>query len=189
MKIKGLGKIHEGKVKLQHYPAQWLFHAHEFKRTEELIYMDILRDLDKFQIEQATRNFTPSIQTPDKVHYLVMGFAIENLLKCLVLNKHPEIIKQGKIVDKRFKTHNLLDIATKTLNLNLTEDERFMLELSTKVIYWYGRYPIPLNEDDTVSMVSTNRSKIHIAFHSLYERLFSIAQTIMPHHYGENDKE
>ena len=183
MAKSGLGKIWGGNIKLEHYPTMWLTHAYELKRTEELIYMDIMRDWDKYHIERATKKYTPSPITPGKVHYLIIGFAIENLLKCLVLNKHPEIIKDGEIRDNKFKTHNLYNIATKTLGLEISEDEKFMLEFSTKAIVWYGRYPIPLKQDDTIAVVDTNRSKIHIAFHTLFNRLSTLAKPVMPYHY------
>jgi hypothetical protein len=186
MQKEGLGKLWGGNVKLEHYPTMWLSHAHELKRTEQLIYMDILRDWDKMQIERTTKNFTPSPITPGKVHYLVIGFAIENLLKCLVLNKHPEIIKEGEIKDKRFKTHDLYSIATTTLGLEISEDEKFMLELGTKSIIWYGRYPIPLKQEDTIAVVETHRTKVHLAFHVLFNRLATITNIRMPHHYKED---
>lgn len=183
-----IGKIHEGKIKLEHYPTSWLSHAYELKRTEELIYMDILKDWDKHQIERITKHFTQSTITPNKVHYLVIGLAIENLLKCLFLNNHPEIIKEGEIKDKRFKTHNLLQIATQTLMLEINEDEKFMLDFSTKAILWYGRYQIPLKEEDTISFLEINQSKVHLSFHTLFNRLAALASIKMPHHHKTEDE-
>jgi hypothetical protein len=68
------------------------------------------------------------------------------LLKCIFLNRHPEIIKGGKIEDKRFKSHDLMNIACDYLKLTLSENEKFLCELGTKAILWFGRYPIPLKD-------------------------------------------
>ena len=179
-----LGKFHRGNVKLEHYPTAWLGYAYELKRVEHLIYMDMLRDWDKHHIERATKNFTPSPATPDKVYLLMIGLAIENLLKCIYLNKYPDIIKDGEIKDQLFKTHNLLQIATEKLGLTVDKNEKFMLELGEKAIKWYGKYPIPLKEKDTFFGLHTNRSKIHLAFHTFFERLGGIAKIKMPIHDG-----
>lgn len=177
-----LGKFHKGNIKLVHYPTAWLSYAYELKRVEHLIYMDMLRDWDKHHIERATKNFTPSPATSDKVYLLMIGLAIENLLKCIYLNKHPEIIKDGVIKDRLFKTHNLLQIATEKLSLTVSKDEKFMLELGEKAIKWYGRYPIPLKETDTFFGLNRNTTNIHIAFHTFFERLAAIANIKMPIH-------
>lgn len=187
MDKRKIGKIHKGNVKLEHYPTGWLSYAYELKRTEELIYMDILKDWDKHQIERTTKHYTPSPITPNKVHYLIIGFAIENLLKCIFLNRHPEIIKEGEIKDKRFITHDLLKIATQTLKLEINENEKFMLEFSTKAILWYGRYPIPLKEEDNFGFLEINQSKMHLAFHTLFNRLAALANIRMPHHNKTED--
>lgn len=166
-----LGKIHSGNVRLKHSTTAWLTHAYELKRAEELIYLDILRDYDKILIERKTKNFTPSPITPNKVHFLIIGFAIENLLKCLYLTKYPELIQEGEIKDGVFGKHNLIQIAREKLSLALNEDEKFILDLGTKAITWYGKYPIPLKEKDTLFIVETNHSHIHTAFHIFFQRL------------------
>lgn len=179
-----LGKIDKGNYQIEHYPTAWLSYAYELKRVEHLIYMDILRDWDKSHVERATKNFTPSPAPPDKVHLLIIGLTIENLLKCIYLNRFPEIIKDGSINDRLFKTHNLLQIATEKLSLTVNKDEKFMLELGEKAIKWYGRYPIPLKETDTFVGLHINKSNIHTAFHTFFERLATIAKIKMPIHEG-----
>ncbi len=171
-----IGKIFEGNILLEHHPTSWLSLAYELKRVEELIYLDFLRDWDLIRIMDKTKAYKPHPATPNKIHYLVIGLALENLLKCLYLNKHPTLIKDGEIKDKLFKSHNLVQIATEKLEFKLSSEEKFVLELGTKSVIWFGRYPIPLKQSDTIAGTHIKRADVHLAFHVLFEKLFSLAK-------------
>ncbi len=138
--------------------------------------MDIIRTWDQIKINQTTGNYKHYVAAPDNVYFLIIGLAIENLLKCVFLNRHPEIIKDGKIEDKGFKSHNLINIACDVLKLKLDEDEKFLCELSTKAIYWRGRYPIPLKQSQTFIGLETNKAEIHLAFHQFFLRLVTLTE-------------
>ncbi len=171
-----LGKIHSLNYRLEHHEVSWMSMAYELKRTEELIYFDIIRTWDQIKIERLTGNYKPCVAAPDKVYFLIIGLAIENLLKCIFLNRHPEIINEAKIDDKRFKSHNLINIACDDLKLKLNKDEKFLCDLGTKAIKWFGRYPMPLKQSETFIAIETNKSEIHLAFHQFFERLVTITK-------------
>lgn len=73
---------------------------------------------------------------------VLMGYAIENLLKGILMGAHPEYFKpDAKITDVR--SHNLISLC-KRCSLPFTSDEEDLLKRLTEHIEWVGKYPVPL---------------------------------------------
>lgn len=74
-----------------------------------------------------------------RVYYMLIGLALENLLKGILCNDS-QFLKKEKL------NHDLVKYATKC-GFSLNEDQKFMLKHLRKHIEWAGRYPIPKDID------------------------------------------
>jgi hypothetical protein len=78
---------------------------------------------------------------------MITGMAFENLIKGLILIKHPEKVSKDKKFD--LKSHNLVQLWTMYLpEIGITEKEKAVLKELENYIAWKGRYPIPLIAKD-----------------------------------------
>jgi hypothetical protein len=75
-------------------------------------------------------------------YYLLMGYAIENLLKGILMIQHPEYFKaNSKMTD--IKSHDLSDLC-KCCDISIQQEEADLLDKLTTYVKWMGKYPIPL---------------------------------------------
>lgn len=79
--------------------------------------------------------------------YLLMGFAIENLIKGIIVFDKPENVNTG-LLGKEIKTHNLSKLIEKIPEIRFTESELKLVETITEAIPDWGRYPSPLKFQD-----------------------------------------
>ncbi len=76
------------------------------------------------------------------VYFLLMGYAIENLLKAILMIQHPEYFKPDqKLVD--IQSHDLAGLCSRC-KIDVQQDETNLLKKLTTYILWQGKYPIPL---------------------------------------------
>lgn len=79
------------------------------------------------------------------VYMLLTGLAIENILKCICVVRHPELVVNG--IDERLRTptHNIYNLAVdkNKLHLALNDEEERILKKLTDFIS-RGRYAVPL---------------------------------------------
>lgn len=75
-------------------------------------------------------------------YYMLVGFAIECLLKGIIVANGHKVIKNGRIkfIDGN-NQHDLVKLAIKA-EINLWEDEETMLKTLTENLEWAGRYPM-----------------------------------------------
>ena len=85
-----------------------------------------------------------------EVYFLLIGYAIENLLKGNQLVQHPEYFKPNKKMND-IKTHKLTELC-KWCNISLIEEEIVLLNKLTRYVKWQGKYPIPLKSDEMFPM-------------------------------------
>ncbi len=79
--------------------------------------------------------------------FLLMGFAIENLIKGIIVFDKPENVNTG-ILGKEIKTHNLCKLLEKIPELRFTDQELQFVETITEAIPDWGRYPSPIKFQD-----------------------------------------
>lgn len=78
-------------------------------------------------------------------YYLLMGYAIENLLKAILMIQHPEYFKPGaKLTDIR--SHKLVSLCNRC-DISVQKEEVEILNKLTTYVEWQGKYPIPLEPD------------------------------------------
>jgi len=76
---------------------------------------------------------------------LLYAYAIENVLKGLIVSKRPDLIQERKL-DDELKNHDLNELAEKAEVTVDERDERSVLEALSKLSIWAGRYPVALNQ-------------------------------------------
>ena len=85
-----------------------------------------------------------------EVYLLIKGFAFENILKGLVVARHPEYISSKKI-DKKFTTHNLKRLAEKC-GIELNEEEKEFLIAYVNEVFRYHQTKAELMALDKVML-------------------------------------
>jgi hypothetical protein len=79
--------------------------------------------------------------------FLLMGFAIENLIKGILVFDKPENINTGSLGNE-IKTHNLIKLLEKISEISFNEKELQFVQTITEAIPDWGRYPSPLKFRD-----------------------------------------
>jgi len=113
------------------------------------------------------------------IYLLLMGYAIENLIKGILMLRHKEYFKPtGEITS--IGTHKLVSLCQQC-GIQLLGEESTLLDKLIKYIRWAGRYPVPLK---TKEMLPINPSRGDSswtwseggAFHppEIYERVESL---------------
>jgi hypothetical protein len=101
------------------------------------------------------------------VFWLNAGFALENLLKGIIVQNDPTSIVNGTITAS-LKMHNLLGLA-KRAAVSLDPTEAYYLFVGTECIMWAGRYPCSTTPDQPVALVFSEADVL--AYRSLFEQL------------------
>ena len=77
-------------------------------------------------------------------YLLLMGYALENLLKGILMADHPEYLKTGE-KGTEIRSHNLVSLCRRC-SLVVSAAEEDLLKTLTDHIEWVGKYPVPLEE-------------------------------------------
>jgi hypothetical protein len=108
---------------------------------------------EKFEREESWDLESPD----DSVVMMILGFAIENLLKGLYVSTLSISKRPQRIKDLGEKSHKLAAIAMKieaALRERFSESEVCLLNAIEQTILWHGRYPSPVHVDKLVSTSS-----------------------------------
>jgi len=125
-------------------PDGWLCFANELLEAAEVLWKhsdENLRIEVTSGLSQAPE--VKKIFTVRRTYLLLAGFAMENLLKGLLVAASAEHITSGKL-SAELKSHKLLELGELVPDLSLTSDERAFCKLAQEAIPYWGRYPIPL---------------------------------------------
>jgi hypothetical protein len=135
----------------QHYhrqhnnPAAWALSAWDLEAASDVLF-------EKYQ-NNNTEDGPPLDLDHERLHIpatMLFGFAVENLLKGVLIKQHGDFAKARKAindVEKGAWNHNLLVLAEAT-NYPLKEEQRRWLRTLSASIKWAGRYPTSLYVED-----------------------------------------
>ena len=161
-------------------PLNWLYSAHVLKRGADALYVEIHKGWQTFlrykygepkpppeMFEQLQLNPT---------YMLLAGYALENLLKGLYVAKNPSIVKNGRLIKWPGSGHGIMKLivlANERLDdaekIELSKDEKVLLDKLEVSIVWAGRYPIPKNVEDLMPLHFKVSEKNQ--FNELFDRL------------------
>jgi len=167
-------------------PGNWLASAEELKRASDLLRATWLDELqttrERFQAFTAgelDRPWEPSVGAPAMT---LAAFAIENALKGLMIAARPELVQPDAdrpetLFHERVKTHDLVRLATRA-EVDLSSEEKKLLERLTEFAKWAGRYRFPVHAADAAPRPgvagggSSFRSEWFPTLDALFERLY-----------------
>ena len=112
---------------------------------------------------------------------LLYAYAIENVLKGLIVFKRPDLIKEHKL-DDELKNHDLNELAKKA-KVTVEQHERPILEALSQLSIWVGRYPVALNQRD-MGMPNPNAllayGSAHPIMRAFFERAYKELESRVP---------
>jgi hypothetical protein len=152
-------------------PDGWLEYADELKDTAEVLWQqreDSMRleadlTLDGFPVQDA------KYIGYSRPYILLSGFALENLIKGLLVAKNPTLVSSGTL-NRDLKSHNLVTLASMVNWIKLTKKEMSVLKIAQEALPYWGRYPIPLNLNEIRKEVPLN-ADYRDTFVKMYDRL------------------
>jgi hypothetical protein len=172
------------KISLRVTPSDWLNKARQLRKSADLLFIAYENEQLEFG-ERFERD--PSItegRPEDATILLLLGFAVENLLKGLFVSALPgqEKIKDLKALDLPSPYHALEPIAdaiSQSLGIEFSPGDKDLLDVLEHAIQWLGRYPSPTNIDGLISLNERGHFKKfylhypaeHFALVALYDRL------------------
>jgi hypothetical protein len=133
-------------------PHNWLGSAEELKRASDLLretWLDEAKSMqERFQAYMAgelVRPWEPWVGAPAMT---LAAFAIENLLKGLMIAAEPSLVQPRAaapeiLFDRRIQTHKLLELAT-SAKVQLSREETDLLARLSEFASWAGRYRFPV---------------------------------------------
>lgn len=125
-------------------PNEWFEVSDELNQSVEIL----IKNNGPTFLKTDTWNGIPSMKfTNSRAIFLLMGFAIENLIKGIVVFDKPEYINTGTLANE-IKTHNLVLLLKKIPELEFTTQEIRFVQTITDAIPDWGRYPSPLKFQD-----------------------------------------
>lgn len=80
-----------------------------------------------------------------RTYFLLLGLAIENLIKGILISENPKLIENGRISSEISSGHNLVKLSKKIISIQFTLNEMEIFEILSDVIPYWGKYPIPKN--------------------------------------------
>jgi hypothetical protein len=132
-------------------PDTWQDHAYELMNSAEILWQQKEEGL---RIEAELTGQDPQsgitltqpakkISAISRPYILLAGFALENLIKGLLVAQDPSHINSGKL-SRDLKSHKLLILVSKVAGLSLSKEEQSVCQTVQDALPYWGRYPIPL---------------------------------------------
>lgn len=79
-----------------------------------------------------------------EVCYMVFGFALENLAKGIIVCRDPKLVSRDKLSRWHGNGHDLSALFVRAA-IPVSEEERELLDRTTRITVWKGRYPVAMN--------------------------------------------
>ncbi len=87
-----------------------------------------------------------------KTQLMLAGYALENMLKALIVHDRRDLLDQDftskKRLPKDLRSHDLVDLAKQARMRLADDDTKGLLTRLTRHSIWAGRYPVPIETAD-----------------------------------------
>jgi hypothetical protein len=158
-------------------PEHWFQAASELNDVVQELYL--IKDKAhyiQFFGDTNQRNKRPAYS---RGTYLLMAYALENLLKGIAVLNNPELVNTGKI-DKSIKTHDLNELSNLNKFKPTNSQKEFQSVLSAQCIS-NARYPVGLNEHIEMTDPSVTDEDF-----TIYNQLFKKYQEFLARNFTLN---
>jgi hypothetical protein len=120
-------------------PEEWFDYAHELKDAAVTLWESHSNTLISYQTDR--KFYTRKLYS--RTYFFLLGVAIENLIKGILISENPQYLKDGKISTEISSGHNVKTLSEKIKSLSFDEEETEIMETLSEVIPYWGKYPIP----------------------------------------------
>jgi hypothetical protein len=145
-------KFLENHFKWYQAPHHWYAKAFELRRSARALYKALLPGLRRHEqaakrakrvLDQGVRQVVAiRSHSPDvRPVYMLYGFALENLLKGLLIARTPHLISERSL-SKRIVGHNLRALL-RNAGISVNAEEEEALRWTEEAVVWKARYPVP----------------------------------------------
>jgi hypothetical protein len=149
-------------------PGEWLEYADELLDAAEVLWhsptagLRVESDVDPITSELMLYRFS----TVSRPYVLLSSFALENLLKGVLVARDPSLISTGRL-PPTFTTHKLSRLSAKIAGLGLSPEEVSVLTIAEKALPYWGRYPVPLIPDGVLPEIAIDEEyrSTYLALH------------------------
>jgi len=148
-------------------PGSWLFQAMQLKVAAERtdwLFKPVIED-----------EKTSSLMT---TYRFLIGLSFENLIKGILHTQGNKVTENGKFT-KLFSKHDLVYLVKKLdpSKINITKEEKNILNELTPYVIWAGRYPFPKYQNDIIAQFhsSTEHKRELELWEKLKEHLANIS--------------
>ena len=176
-------------------PASWLRSAGHLRDAAEVILKhELPAEIKYSQAREIADEEATAVSVRDGVGHadikaiapnyppaqLLYAYAIENVLKGLIVFKRPGLIQEHELHGE-LKTHDLNKLAEKA-KVTVEEDERLVLEALSQLSIWAGRYPIALEPslDTPNPNALLDYGSAHPIMRTFFERAYKELESGVP---------
>ncbi len=127
-------------------PAHWLFCAQTLRRSGQILW-----DVYKKEFPTPVISFPKPLDRSMGAHAQgLLGLAIENLLKGLIVWNSPEIASSSRLVEdgefpRELGIHNLQVLAKRAQVIAQSDSSTAYLDRISDCVIWMGRFVVPKN--------------------------------------------
>jgi hypothetical protein len=146
----------------------WMNSAEQLKIAADAVFEQMsLAKTDEMLMDEQVGGLIPSA---GPVYVFLAGLSIENLLKGLVVHRHPEFVSAKGELTHSLGTHNLGALVSDAgLRGVCSAAEQQFLQRAEEAIPYWGRYHIPAKAEKLVSQWGWSQDD-RTAFNSIYIR-------------------
>ena len=156
-------------------PSNWLNLSEELRDAAEELWK---ASSAQMRLDAVVNERKEIISSDTRIGFsrpylLLAGFAIENVLKGLLIVSDPSLVVNG-VLDRSIKGHNLVSLLSKLPSISASPEELQFCKIASDAIPYWGRYPIPLDSNSVLPETAVTEP-LRKAFLCLCDRL---AQTL-----------
>lgn len=129
------------------WDIKWIDKARNLYECAKKLEPEVLRVWESYRAKSRSEDARLLPDHFQGAFFMLMAYAIENLLKAAAVASHSQRYKADFRAKKKFprelRSHDLVKLA-QFLDLKFSQDEEDLLRRLTRSAVWYGRYPAPL---------------------------------------------
>lgn len=88
-------------------PAEWLIQAYELKRSADILWDQFIGDMEQFQTRGLDTSVPWGPHATGDAAMMLSGFAIENLVKGILVGRDPTRVEGGRLKEWSGSGHDL----------------------------------------------------------------------------------
>jgi len=131
-------------------PMGWEGYAKYLKYAADVILERYKHAIKELSSQEGGRMDVPEEEWFERdvhliyTYYLLMGLSIENLVKGIIMIRHPEYLRNNtELIKERMGTHNTIWLLNSNNIYGFTDYENILDALS-KCVIWMSKYPVSL---------------------------------------------